>query len=260
MHCGSRWSSNNENMLSRLRSSLATGIAQQKSGLLPKYIVVVLDDDLITFLDFKEEGVATLLGTWIKWLAKEFTSLIQERKDQVPKKSKGDGQPLFYWMAAPTHTCFSRERYALHVKFNLSLDSVIRANPSNMRVIKMKEGWNPKDSFLVVNDRMTDAGLSAYWDAVDASLKFNSHRRDLFMAKKLVQSCAKDAQPSASSSSETSHAEEKNRHHWEYDPMHSFFRRHGSHYAGRHRGDREDFGRNQQGDRFILPPFRLHHY
>ena len=87
-HCGSRWSSSNENMLSRLRSSLASGINQQKSGLLPKYIVVVLDDDLITFLDFKEEGIATLLGTWIEWLVKEFTALIQERKNQVPEKSK----------------------------------------------------------------------------------------------------------------------------------------------------------------------------
>ena len=48
----------------------------------------------------------------------------------------------------------------------------------------MKEAWNSSDSFLVVNDRMTEAGLSAYWDAVDASLKFNAKRRDLYLAKK----------------------------------------------------------------------------
>ena len=104
-HCSSRWSSANENMILRIRNSLVTGLNQQKNGILPKYIVVVLDDDLITFLDFKHDGVATLLGTWVEWLAKEFNDVIKLRKDQLPKKvKKFEDDPFFYWVTAPTHS------------------------------------------------------------------------------------------------------------------------------------------------------------
>ena len=125
-HCNSRWSSVNENMISRIRNSFVAGLNQKcAAGLLPKYVLVVLDDDLITFLDFKEEGVATLLGTWIEWLCTELLSLVDKRKSQLPAKSVKENQPFFYWVAAPTHNYISRERNALRVKFNLSLESGI---------------------------------------------------------------------------------------------------------------------------------------
>ena len=50
----------------------------------------------------------------------------------------------------------------------------------------MKEFWDAKDSKLVINDRMTESGLTAYWLAVDATFKFNVSRRELFVAKQLV--------------------------------------------------------------------------
>ena len=66
-------------------------------------MVIILDDNLITYLDFKENGVATLLGTWIQWLAKEFETTIQSRLDQLPQKYNQD--VFFYWVSAPTHSC-----------------------------------------------------------------------------------------------------------------------------------------------------------
>ena len=85
----------------------------RKDGLLPKYIVIVLDDDLITHLNFNEEdGTATLLGSWIEWLAKELESLLQERWKQLPEKSKRL-LPFIYWVNAPTHSFFSKARNQL---------------------------------------------------------------------------------------------------------------------------------------------------
>ena len=111
-HCSSRWSSTNTNMLLRIRNSLVTALNKNKSGTLPRYIIVVLDNDLITYLDFKHEGVVTLLGSWVEWLVKEFTDVIQVRLDQLPSKTK-IFKPFFYWVTAPTHGSFSRERNAL---------------------------------------------------------------------------------------------------------------------------------------------------
>ena len=101
-------------------------VNSQKSSLLLMYILVVLDDDLISYLDFKREGLATLLGTWVEWLVKELSEIVKTRLSQLPLKSR-KVIPFFYWVTAPNHTHFSKERNALHTKFNLSLESVIRA-------------------------------------------------------------------------------------------------------------------------------------
>ena len=55
-----------------------------------------------------------------------------------------------------------------------------------MRVIKLKEFWDTKDSHLVINDRITEMGMIAYYKVIDASFKYNVIRHEQFMAKKLV--------------------------------------------------------------------------
>ena len=52
-----------------------------------------------------------------------------------------------------------------------------------MRIIKIKDQWNAKDSKLVINDRITELGLSNYWCAVDASVEFNITQRGAYVTK-----------------------------------------------------------------------------
>ena len=179
--CNSRFASSTENMLTRLQNSLAMGFNHFKDGRLPQYIVVVLDDDLITYLDFKKEGATTLLGIWIQWLAQEAQKLLQDRLQQLPVKCKKT-EVFFYWVSAPLHSFFSKERNDLRTRFNLALDSVIKTQ-KNMRIIKLKDWWNSKDSSLVIHDRITETGMGAYWKAVDASFHFNDDQRQTFLAK-----------------------------------------------------------------------------
>ena len=110
--CSSRFSCANENMLSRLQNSLAAGLNQKHKMQppLPDYIIVVLDDDLISYLDFNANGAngaATLLGSWVQWLVEEFNKLIATRLEQIP--SKCSKRPFFYWVAPPLHSQFSKE-------------------------------------------------------------------------------------------------------------------------------------------------------
>ena len=153
-------------MLSRIYNSLAGAINKTKSGILHRYVIVVLDDDLISYFNFAQEGLATLLGTWLEWLAEQLDKTIEDGKKQVPLKSK-KLDTFFYWVNASLHLAFSRSRNNLCTKFNLALDSVIRGK-KNMRVIRLKEHWSDNPS-LVVNDRITESGMTAYWDAIDAS-------------------------------------------------------------------------------------------
>ena len=52
-----------------------------------------------------------------------------------------------------------------------------------MRVIKLKSGWEYRNSNLVSNSRITTAGYTAYWKAIDLSVKFNIMKREEFVVK-----------------------------------------------------------------------------
>ena len=60
--CNSVYSSANVNMLARKQNAFASALSSEKKEKIPNYVVIVLDDDLISFLNFEDEGVVTLLG------------------------------------------------------------------------------------------------------------------------------------------------------------------------------------------------------
>ena len=94
--------------------------------------------------------------------------------------------PFIYWVAVPTHKYFDANANRQRVKFNLSLESVIRSKGNeHMRVMRLKDGWDSSDSSLVINNRFSESGLTVYWSAVDSSFKYNSLRREIYMAKNL---------------------------------------------------------------------------
>ena len=99
--CNSRFHGSQTNMLARLQNTMASAINGSKNGMLPQYFVIVLDDDLVSYLNYKKEGAATMLGTWVEWLAREFSDLVKKRLDQLPIKCKKT-EPFLYWVTAPT--------------------------------------------------------------------------------------------------------------------------------------------------------------
>ena len=214
-----------------------------------------------------------MLGTWVEWLTKEMNTMIDLHLSRLPAKSKKI-VPYIYWLSAPTHSCFTPETNRLRIKFNLSLDAVIHAvKQDNMRVIRIQEPWDSKDSKLVINGRFTDLGLTTYWLAVDASFKYNASWREVYLAKQLA---SKDLShhsnrdlPDRSTSSKTSSIklpgtanEHTSAHGGCHDPMRSFFRRHSAHEKC-HMDVCEDqrSGRlheHRHNDRFILPQLKYH--
>ena len=224
--CNSRFASSNTNMLSRLQNSLATGLNKMKEELMPSYVLVVPDDDLITFLDFKKDGAATLLGSWIEWLSNQFRSTLEE---QLPHKCRYN--TFIYWVAAPVHSNFSHELNNLRTKFNLALDSVIRTK-QNMRVIRLKE----------------------YWNAIDASFYFNVMKQKIFVAKQTYLQSQPDTSATATSAMQEDQVPKffKKYKNAEYHMDAREDRRYSS-YVEPHMGVQEDNRNFGQDDRFFNP-------
>ena len=167
-------------MLVRLLNTFIT--TENKYKTLPRYIVLILDDDLIMFLDYKGAGVAQLLGHWLNWLVEQFSEAIHIWKDKLPVKSKDDNEPCIYWCLTPLHANFNIQRNELRKMYNFTLELLLTGH-SDMRVIKIKI-WSFNEGHLVKGDKITESGMFAYWRAVDEAFVFNANHHELFLAKK----------------------------------------------------------------------------
>ena len=169
---GSRFTCTNTNMLSRIENALIQALNKKGQEKPPRYIVVVLDDDLIDFLGSAEFGISTILGEWIHYLARSLNSAIEDWKKALPVKALEENYPMIYWATSPHHKHFINNTQ--HTEFNNSLESVLKLY-NNMRTIKMKEIWDYENPHLVAvgTGRITAYGLSRYWMSINAAIKYN---------------------------------------------------------------------------------------
>ena len=175
--------------------------------------------------------------------------LIQTRKDQLPKKSKGNG-PQVYWITAPTHCGFSKATYDVRTKFNYCLDSVVRMY-ANMCTVQLKVNWRPNDTTLVVNDKFTITGMNAYWKAVDSALEFNIKKREEYLVREKLKSSGENKKKCTPFAMGRPSAEMFNKN---KDAMREFFaRRNANKGCPKSREFRTEDDRRPQNNRFLLP-------
>ena len=107
--------------LDAMRSSLGhlrniLGTALKEHCLLPKYIIVVLEDDIMRCVNFPRPGISEIFGQCLKWLADEYHDMITTRKNVLPPKSHKYLYPQMFWVALPQHHNFNDN--TLRYKFN----------------------------------------------------------------------------------------------------------------------------------------------
>ena len=225
---------------------------------LPRYIVVVLDDDIIDFVGFNEPGISTLFGTCLQWIIEEFRTLVSDKKKALPKKAQRLSKPCIYFCLVPMHVNFGHATNEIRKKFNLCLESLCK-NSQDIRVIKMKEIWDFNDRSLISTiGRITDYGLDKYWDAVEAAFKFNALRHELFLAKVKVN--ASISQNKKWVSNRANQEDKKMTQKGGEDPMKGFFRRHRDdsfHWSRQHPSSRGKPSSGRSNGRFLLPRLKF---
>ena len=68
--CSSKCSDNNANMLSHITNSLV--FALNKHYKLPCFIIVIMDNDLVWYLQYEDDGATRMVGEWLEWIAEHF--------------------------------------------------------------------------------------------------------------------------------------------------------------------------------------------
>ena len=247
MSCNSRFNSAMKNMLIRLQNTVATAINNSK-GMMLKFVIIILDDDLVSFLAFVGKGVGELIASWITWLTKQISELFNSRFSQLPVKAKHSFEPCIYWCSCPLHCNFSPQTNKIHRKINTCLDLICKDKP-DMRVMKIKDKWSFDDKALVYKNKFTTSGLHAYWDAMDAAFKFNAQKREIFVAKQILALAAKKDNVNKEVRKEDGKKQK-------LGDIPQFFKRHQrDSFHWYHKDTREDF-RQQTGNRFLLPKLK----
>ena len=114
------------NLLASLVNSLIKRI--EREVILPNYIIIVFDDDIIRWCKFDEFGISEVYGRLTKWLAYQFDRAVKTQMDYLPEKSKKMSQPQFIWMGASNHRDLANN--LLRKKFNDSLTSAVEIFPN----------------------------------------------------------------------------------------------------------------------------------
>ena len=159
-----------KNLLSRIRNAFVS--AMKDKVLLPKLVVIVLDEDLLTYaitenINIQEDVYQKL----VYWLMKQIDTAIDIQKDYLPAKSKKFDYPHIVWIQPTVHKNFNNNE--LRIKFGKAMVSAGRVF-DNMSVLQLKKIWDPEDSNLYVKEaaRYTTAGLKNYWEAIDRTIKY----------------------------------------------------------------------------------------
>ena len=148
-------------------------------------MLFVIDDEIISSLNYENYGVSTLYGNLLEWLIKAVHEAVEETKAKLPPKAVKKGFPQLYWCPAFSHKRFGRQ-LNLRNKYNLCLTSILKLYPS-MRLMQFKKIWDFDDDSLILNNgNYTPIGKGVAWQAIDNALKFNVEKKEEFMARILI--------------------------------------------------------------------------
>ena len=83
--CNSKYCSSNQNMLARIQNAMALGF--NRNPYLPKYVIFVLDEDILNYVRFEGLGTCELVGMFIQWILKQLLLLIEDKRRGLPGKA-----------------------------------------------------------------------------------------------------------------------------------------------------------------------------
>ena len=156
--------------LARLRNNMAKAI--NEFVILPKMVVVVIEDDLIK--DFKncpENQLEKMYERSCKWLMNEFRKMLMTHNDNLPKKGRRNTHVL--WIIPTDHAEYRSKNRLKRQLFGSCMVRQAKMQ-SRMRALQLKQIWdeNNRDFYIKEARRYTADGLVAFWQAIDRTVRF----------------------------------------------------------------------------------------
>ena len=114
----------NSNIIGRLHNEFVYAINDWI--VLPKIVLIVLENDLLLAADHFTDGISQLLGQLIEWIATQLHRISIAHKEKLPTKARKFRYPHFLWIAAAHHSGFHDNYY--HRKLTLAYSVLLIAS------------------------------------------------------------------------------------------------------------------------------------
>ena len=157
------------NIITKLLNALIS--AMKGESALPKYIVMVLEDDTIQYLNYNDFGVTAMFGKIFNAINTELRRGVMQFRDQyLPKKATRPDWPQIIWVYPSLHANYSNN--SLRKKFSNEMEKIVDFHPT-AHVCKLARcDWDTERDHLVDKESgdITTNGKRRFWHAVDKLL------------------------------------------------------------------------------------------
>ena len=165
--------SNIRSFLARVYNQLVKAL-NTELYVLPRYILIILDKDLISNAELFDFGVSHTIEDTLKWLLVNMDQTIETRKEDLAGKRAGavstTSEPRFVWVAMLRRPDDSMDKkvFALARKFNDILKRVITGNKrSHFLCIEI-----PLDNINFDHiGNLSQIGKTCFWKCLDTTMK-----------------------------------------------------------------------------------------
>ena len=181
----------NPSIISRVRNAFIE--KYNAKGILPKWVAIILEGDLIDSLPSTKFGMSEAYGTVLDYIMSGFDAAVQSIQEGYPLKAKKFKWPFFLWIEPSLNVNYQND--SLRSKFIKSLHIVSQMH-DNTITLPLKNGWSEEDNQLFNwhRQKFTQKGLIEFWNAVDQTIKFADMKlmrnhgpllKDIFQKEKL---------------------------------------------------------------------------
>ena len=117
------------------------------------------------------KGFTKPMSHILNYIMTEHEQAIAAFREYLPAKALKPGYPHILWIQPPDHDNYINN--ALRHKFNKCLEECVRMH-ANTSTLALKKVWSPSDKTLFLHDsqRYTSEGFTAYWKAIDCTVRY----------------------------------------------------------------------------------------
>ena len=154
------------NILKRLRNLFVEAI--NNMYLLPKAVVIVLDDDMLDEFNHYKSGLTTGIGKMVEWIVNEIHEIITDYKEDLPSKSHKFKYPTVLWCLIPLHQVYDHYN-EFKTKFNNAIIRMVKLF-REMNYLQLSK-WNEEDTTYFTAGQINPIGLAVYWNAINSAFE-----------------------------------------------------------------------------------------
>ena len=167
----------NSGMLSRVHNALIAEMNKKENDQLvqlPKYLVIMLDVDLINSIKFYDFGAQNILTKCTKWLKRNINTSLATRKEDLkvkrPEALMNAETPIIIWISALPRPPNSKRKeiFALVKKFNDIFNSICdeQSNAIQITLATVNEA-----NYFDCEGRLTAVGKEQFWKELDTQIR-----------------------------------------------------------------------------------------